>query len=891
MRLSIRLYQEKGIEKVMSKKTNTTTSLSENTKKTIIITAICAVAIVILAIALALILKPATDNNVVIDDSNNGTSPATIKNGSFFYYASKKEAYPKTAQNWTMYTNKIKDGAASKDLEKLATYWICSLCGATNDSNGSSNQTCSGCDKTKSATTTTDLYTANENALYGIVDLDKDVWTNKVAANLSGLTVSNPGIRSGLTEDTSVFMIAAKTDCNVAVMSESSFSVASNKYVKISAWLNVAQLKDGDFATIAFQKAGTTSIDDDDKYIVKTDITNADATEENGGWVQYDFYIFNKYSQSKSVKMVIGIGNVYEARNAMKDSVLFIDDITYETVSSAEYHERYDDANSYVFEAKENTNDTTDYSHTITGATEEMTIADYKNSDYAKVDGKVYSPFVTGSADGKYDEKFSTIYRLTNNGIPANDDGVFMSKTDNVVVAYDPTKADCVHISFWLRLIAGNKVTTANVIVEKQNGAEWEKIDSACITGIEPVEDITTADANCGWNQYHIYLQPSELVTSNTVRIRFFLGDEDSKANNVNIDGTMFVSNVAYDLVSPAKYSSASSGTYTSKYSFSGDTASVGITNGSFTNEGKVIGVPADWTHVFAGNNAIYKDGNTSENPFDIDTTLAAIEGTGLVKHDSGAPTFDDTAKNYLRLTNVNATSQGYLSSTISLSAKNVYVVSVLAKGTPYIYLINNSKTSREEMIVAKIEGSATTTTDDSVFAQPADENGWTRYYFVVVTGNEAMTLRLALFNGKIDGTTATGTVEYDCAMLSTAGSYSVATNADDDTLPKTLTYTANSGYDKIKLDVDKTTDKVSLTIEGAKDNVNTVIKPTDEDWATIRKADEKTDDTTNDDTTDNTTTSEVDFALLFSVISSILLVAALAVVFVLWIFKKKKNA
>ncbi len=890
MRLSMRLYQEKGIEKVMSKKQNTVTSFSENTKKTIIIAAICAVAVVILAIALAIILQPSTSETVTYEDSNNGTSSATIKNGSFFYYASEKEAYPKTAQNWNVYSFKSTSSSGT-DLEKLATQWMCSYCGTVNDSTGVSTQTCSDCGKSKSATTTTDLYTPNDKALYGIVSLDDDTWTKSVASNLGSLSVTKPSVRD--TDYPTAFMLAAKTACNVAVISESSFSVASNSYVKITMWLNAQQLKDDDVAHVVFQTAGTTSIDDDDMYIQYDVAKSTDATD---GWQQQDFYIFNKHSSSKTVKLSIGIGNVYDNTTATEGSVLFIDEITYETVSSNNYRELYANTETvHVFEAAENKKDTTEYGHAIKDATKTLTIAEYNESDYAKVDDKSYSPFITGSTDGKFDEKFDNIYVLTSNGVPAVG-GVYMTKEDNVIVAHNNDyKSDKVHISFWLRLIADNKVTTANVIVEKleNDGTTWTKLDDACLTGIEAVEDITTADANCGWNQYHIYLEPSELVTSDTVRIRFFIGEEDSHDEGVNIQGKLFVSNIAYDTVTTSTYNSASSGTYVAKYSFTGNTASTGVTNGSFTDEANVKNVPNSWTHVFAGSNDIYKDG-VNGTPDTLDVTATAVEGSGLVKHDTtGAPTHDDTAKNYLKVKNVNATSHGYLSSAISLSAKNVYAISVLVKGNPYVYLIDNSKDSREAMVVASIESTATSVDGvDAIFAQPTDQNGWTRYYFVVVVGNDSMSLRVALFNGKLDGTTATGEVCYDSVTLTTLGSYSVATNEDDDTLPKTLTYTANTGYGKLDLVVDEATDKVSLTIDGidGKDNVNTTVVPTEDDWKEIRKADEKTDDTDDDEDDDDTTTNsgEVDLALLFSVISSVLLVAALAVVVVIRIFKRK---
>ena len=68
------------------------------------------------------------------------------------------------------------------------------------------------------------------------------------------------------------------------------------------------------------------------------------------------------------------------------------------------------------------------------------------------------------------------------------------------------------------------------------------------------------------------------------------------------------------------------------------------------------------------------------------------------------------------------------------------------------------------------------------------------------------------------------------------------------------------------------------------------VVEPTADEWKEITKVEKKDDnkDDDNKDTDNTTTTSDVDLGLLFSVLSSVLLVAALAVVVVVRIFKKK---
>ncbi len=856
----------------MSKKQEATkTPLSEGTKRIIIISIICAVAVVILAIALALILKPSSETTDTVKDSEtNGTSSDSyIKNRTFEYYTIYKgdDSYPREAQNWTLYT---------KDTD------------STN----------------KNLTAVTD----NENAIYGIVDTAD--W-DKVVADLGAgyENLANPGVRPDVADeedyvsDTSIFMLATKNATNISLMNGTSYyvTVSSNKYVKVSVWLNTSALKDGSTANITIQDNATSSVTE---YVSKKTIAKAD------GWNKFEFNIFNKYSYSKNFKINIGIGDVYEGTNG--EGVLFVDNISVAELSSNDFRKNVASENSYTFPAKENDSEPTYYA--LDNSVETLTVDQYNSSDYAKVDGEVYSPFISGQTGdlAQYNEKFTNIYTISANSsassesekyptaLKLNFNGTGATTDGNFVIKYSDTDADCVHLSFWARLSSDNVVTTANFVVEsKQVGTtDWVKLDDACISNIDAVKDITASDGNCGWYQYHVYLKPSSLKSrsGDEIRLSFAIGSDTSKANNVKLDGRLFVSDVAYEVVSPDTYSSASSGTYTSKASITSYTGSTNVTNGSFTSMDNTT--PANWTHVFAGDTAIYKDGKS--NDLDINKKAEAISGTGVEKeYADGAKvdgySYDDTAKNVLKISNAQATSQGYLSNSFTLSSKSVYVISVLAKvdgaGKLGIYLIDNSKESREDMIVAKIEETGTNneTADKAFNLNKLDDNGWVRYYIVVVTGSESMSVRLALFNGTISGSYATtGTVYFDRANSTSIGTYTLAANEDDETALKTVTYTATAGYDTISLD--ETTN--ALVIENIASDALTTIQPSADDWASIRKPDEKADDTTDDDATDDSTDStsnSVDLGLLFSVISSILLVAALLVVVVIKIFRKKK--
>ena len=142
-------------------------------------------------------------------------------------------------------------------------------------------------------------------------------------------------------------------------------------------------------------------------------------------------------------------------------------------------------------------------------------------------------------------------------------------------------------------------------------------------------------------------------------------------------------------------------------------------------------------------------------------TNQTAVNGLVVRNNaENNAPFYDDSEQNILKITNNVATAYGYLSSDITLSANTVYAFSVLAKtdsgAKPFFYVVRSGADSRSEAVIGKIEASAgATVANDEQFGMVASSeegNGWARYYIVIATGDEGMTVRVALFNGSIDG-------------------------------------------------------------------------------------------------------------------------------------------
>lgn len=854
----------------MSKNQVTPTQANPNTRtRTIIIAIILVVALVAAAITAGIMFNKTVNPDVEIADSDNNSPQDTIKDGTFEAWTIKKDdsSYPRLANKWwNAYTRKSTSTDKTTYFDEIIS---------------SSNTEYDSIDE----------FRTNGSAVYGIIDTEtkNGVWdtVKKDVAKLNISLAANPGARPG-SDGTNIYMIAANEATSVALLSNM-FSVSSGSYVEVSMWINAANLKGS--ARVLIQANQSTSVTAEKLY-VSEEITSA----TYGEWKQVKFYLFNQSGSTEYFKVSLGLGDIYTKDGATGSGMLFVDDVKYTAVSSNEYrlnhgNEKY----SKVFPATATTGGTAvevlgyrgETSEAITPITSEAYLA----TDAAKgSDGKAYSPFL--------EEDNHQIYTIANNGAT---DPVYLrlNKTFDLQKRNDYTP-DCLHISFSLRMFAQSKNTKANIVVESldKDGTTWNKIDSASVS-VESV-DITEATANCGWKLYHLYFKPSDYGTPDQVRISIYIGSQKGASSaEYAYNGTLYVTDVAYEEITAGAYdsSSTSSDSVVKKVAMTTDVYSGNVTNGSFSVMDKVYGQPSNWTPVFGGSNDIFRDGKGNTIKDAAKTSWNAVNGSGVIANTTNdASKHDDGVKNILKVSTTD-TAFGYLSSSMSLSANKTYVISALVKteagSKPYIYLVDNSAgTTREEMVIASITDVASDKAIDGTkyFADYEDEkfdgNGndvWTRYYFVIVTGSKTRNVRLALMSGDILGnSTATNTVYYDSVMKEEIGGYTLEQKKDTDET-KTVTYTANDGYTAY----DKMTEENEELATNGLTNVK-VVAPTEEEWKEMTKIEKKDDDSKEDDKTTPNVKVETNWGLFFSILSSIILVAALAVVIVIRIFRKR---
>lgn len=809
-----------------NKKTNVKQPISEKTKLIIAIVAVLVAAAIVLTIALNAVIPD--DNGNTTPDVDPGSSSLTISNGDFAYVtkeALKAGKNPYKAQDWTLYSFSSKN----EDTEKISL-----------------------------------KLNEEDDVINGIVDTTD--WDKVVA---DGLDLKNPGVHDTTSEtlDKRVFVLSAQ-NTNVGILSRS-FTVNSGKAAKITVWVNASGITEGS-ANIAIHTNSTTSLDvtrdndkDDQLYAYQYNITGE-------GWQSFTFYILNRDSGTKYMYLSVSLGNVYTEENA--SGTLFVDDISYEAISINDFRIDGSDVSkttNYVFAStdtgsSENAvleNATNDSNVTFT----QMTSEEYRHATV--VNGKEYSPFI---------EDNLTIYKLSSNGQYYNPVFLRLAEANQFNVAEDFNKLDILHVTFWIRVDQVNKLANANVLLKKLDGTEWKTISGGSFTAITTSQKVT--EDNCGWTQYHLYVTPD--IEATTLTMEFYFGNEKGydASTGFAAEGSMYVTAPTYEFVK-----ATSSGSNTKTVNLTGASTSSGsVTNGTFSDITTASNKPTNWYPVFAGSNALYKDGKGDVIPSGINNTLEAIGATGVERNSQNASLIDDGAKNILKLENALATSQGYVSGSLSLSAKSVYMISFIAKtgeGNPYVYLINNAKSrDDEDVYLAKIESKATTFADDNSFCLAVGDlgDGWTRYYMIVVTGTDSVSARLALFNGDIKGEHPTvGTVYYDQVTMLSIGSYTLD-KENDNSKVYTVNYTAD-GYANFE-DIEK------MSFENL-----VVSQPTAEQWEEIKKVPAADDTPADDDTpTDDTTT--IDWGLLFGTLSSVILLAALVIVVVVLIYRKNKR-
>ena len=829
------------------KHTNATAPNFQN-KKLWTIVAVCLITAAIIAGSLIIALWDTPDKTVAgTENPSQASSSDTIKNGDFQYLKEAATSFPKSASNWTKYTYKAPTGS-TQGFTEIST---------------------------------------NNETVMGVVSVNDEDWAT-VQANVASLGVANlanPGKAQADDKDDNVYMISNKTAYTASIYSQS-FSIASSTSVKISFWVKTVDVA-GNGGVFAIVKSSSNALEQSTGGVQQW-YANLGVKEETNyitgttDWQQVELFVFNQTSSSKTVYFNIGLGDIYNNNTAT--GTVFVDNVEYEKVTSNDYRLHHDDGTTaYTIERDNVANSTYDLAWANGTAT-------LTNDEYLALTNNV-APFNL--------EAGKVYTKISNDGTNTN---AVELKSNNLTVRAGSLGIQY-HVSFWVRVIAENNsvLPHANIYLNNADGTET----TAKFTTVQTATDIAK-DNNNGWAQYHFYVSPAD-VTDKTVSVSVFFGDKNGypAGSSMVPNGSILVTTPVVEELYLAEYNAVSSSNYVAKLSLNEATATSSITNGSFgsavtnSNHQNALHTPTNWTPVFANSSAIFLNG--ANNQVTVDSSLNSVT-SGIEFNSANAPTPDDSQKAVLKITNNTETSFGYLSSPVTASANTVTVFSVLVKAeanaTPYIYLLKQAEDGTYTKYL-EVACTAQNALDDSKFLMQSVGNGWVRYYLVVATGDTTATMKLALFNGAIDasvvdgnatGTTA-GTVYFDQALQSTIGTY-VRDNTAEEMFTKNddgewvldaekaaeMTYTATAGYEDW--------DEILETLTGNDNFVVVDERATDVNEPVEEMEDENAPDHDHDH--DEKTT---DWALVVSIISSALLVAALVIVIVVkYLFKTKKN-
>jgi hypothetical protein len=882
----------------MSKNTPNVAVDKQQRNKILLIAIVCIVTALVLAASLIIALLPRTENKSVADLNNEtgDTSDAIIANGDFeFLTDADATAYPKLAQNWLKYGYKAPASKTSHGYTNLGI---------------------------------------TDKGVMGVVDTS--VWST-VTADLSKRfaslgSLANPEARPDA-EGSNVYMIHNEVAQTASIYS-SSFSLSATSSIKVTLWLKTVGVRSGEGAFVMIKQQSSSALEQSSLgvqywYAHKGVVDGSSAINTNGAWEEYTFYVFNQTNSSKTVYINVGLGNVYT--NDQYAGTLFIDDIvcdkevTSNELRVAKYSDRaLEDPNTaYMIEAESNEN-VVSYVDSWTSNVDAVSEQAYLNSTTAAYpeerNGLLPAfEFVTDESAPK-----DYINTLSNDG--SKNGGIYADTDISSIVAKAPATAKQLLISIWVRVAPdNNKQSVASVYLRSADGKDLAKFTD--FTTSEKLD----SDTNNGWTKYSFYVQPSDAEDHN-LSIRVALGPINRYEESVTVypKATLYFTDVIVEEITQSQYASASTGSTSTKYSLnlakgsstfvSNNTFSNYVSNSSGANSSGNLYQPTDWTPVYAGDNAIFRDGRDA---ITVNTKAEAINA-GVLLGSTIGPDGDDQTRGVLAIDNKQATSFGYLSDDITFAANKYYVLSVLAKkngGSPAVYLLDKYADSPADAIIGSFVNKTVAKEIDGrdYFLDPnrtandggsAATGGWTRYYFVVATGDSEVTAQLALFNGAIDATatsgTALGTVYFDKVTVYEFGSYTRAEDTDR--------WETDADGEWVLDDNDKlipTDEFETVTDDFATYNEDALF----EDFAALQQLikdggydnivlggalDRRFSDVIEPDVTveeevtepEEETSEPVDWALLVSIMSSGVLVAALLIVVIVkFVFKKQPTA
>lgn len=589
----------------------------------------------------------------------------------------------------------------------------------------------------------------NSVTVAGIVPTDEAEWL-EVSKQLGalGVAVSNPGTPEASEKEKnddkdtkSVYMIHNRAASYANIKNNTSFSVSSNSYSKITVWIKTVGVHET--ASEVYLRIKSSSSQSSDFPI------SVSAINTNGEWRKYTFYIEGQASKAQSLWVEVGLGENNTEGYDNATGTVFIDDVVLSSTSKGEYK-------SYV-------NNETDFIKTASFYSESDNIENKAEMNVEGFEPISVAQFMQENDIDLY--PFSDddeIYKLVNDGSSKSVGGSLI----NPVTVNHPSNGTHYRISFYVRTKDIRVDKGANIYlydVENKNDNTYTTYFSKVRAQADAADDSFN-----GWVRYSFYIKPSN-VRDFTLQLEMWLGNMiNPEGIDEAVTGTLYVTEISVEEITMSDYSGASSGSQSKKVDLSSSSftpqGSSTLTNGSF--DSFATNVPgsvypyavSDWSAVTSYGvgqityGIVVNDDSRNENlPVAVTAGDFAFNNAGIISQ--------------LYINNNSLASFGISSSKITLEANGYYRISVTAKelgGKAYVYLTGDVEA---EMSYAGISAS-----ELSSYSSDKIElaNGFVQFNFYVATGSQAKTVYLHLYNGKRgstdDADRATGAVVFDMA-------------------------------------------------------------------------------------------------------------------------------
>ncbi len=547
--------------------------------------------------------------------------------------------------------------------------------------------------------------------------------------------------------------------------------IENAKYYKITIYaqtfINDASKADSKGANLAINSSSSTTLEEFEDI------------DTNGQWKQYTFYVKGNQYSDNTLYFSMALGTGGSGDGDWVQGVAFFDDLTYEEIPENQYTAAVNSATvkTYSYETIENNDDIQNLANFNSTQYEESFLNADGTLRYTtmKVEEKT-SPFTkkVEVTPGVYEDVKLDVLNITNNKLSAYSAATIYKDTaddsaiDGNKITINPNSA--YQITFWVKtanLSDGASASVALVGYDMDKQADYSKCKTTLSTMSSINEDTLKSFAVDDYDNYSLitFYVLGDISDTKYVGLDITFGTATAASTSASFTkGTFYLTNLRVTKIDYDKYTAATTGTTTFKYSYvgSGSTGEVS-SNGTFNyvdmestislhkndadsawnDQGKLqlTGSPTNWA-ITESKALVENGGDSTAGIVDLQYFKKFADATYTVDYEhiydamTAGLKYKDNPQ-VLFIDAVNTPNLGYKSNSISLSANSYYVFSV------YAYSLDGRALS-----FTVEQSGVTDLKDSSIRIANTDANTWKQYLIYVKTGITSTSVNVTLYAG-----------------------------------------------------------------------------------------------------------------------------------------------